>query len=481
MNSKIIDKTNKFIYKKPNIKNLQLNRSSNKNNKNKKLFENKRKTEYKPNYTKSNSYLNFLNETQVKSNIKSMQVHNQRKRQNLFIKNKLKDKESLNLNININKIISQKDNSSIKGFATTFSVISDSNNNCKSSNDNNKLTNFFTEKDKISEIKKKRLDSDISNTDNMKILKINNNIAINNYNNKNKQNRLIQKNDNNSNIQTINIFNKATKINIKSKKINNNFLENKINNLLEYEVNINNLVKINNINTKIKNKYSKEINYKNNNIKVKNNKKLTKIYNKKSKINSKQNNNKEELYLRSNNINLNKNNQIENDIIDEKNLCPAKKSLFSEHMNFLLNFNDDKNFNKEKNNNENNNNKNYNPNYINNQFNSILQSTENKEFESKFINYDLGKTTGTSQIKDSLFVFGNDEAISNNEISKINKISNHQNYFGEEKERTRDELEKLAEQFLNISKIKEFKKNRNQIENSQTNTITTIIDNNIND
>ena len=241
------------------------------------------------------------------------------------------------------------------------------------------------------------------------------------------------------------------------------------------------MVKINNINTKIKNKYSKEINYKNNNIKVKNNKKLTKIYNKKSKINSKQNNNKEELYLRSNNINLNKNNQIENDIIDEKNLCPAKKSLFSEHMNFLLNFNDDKNFNKEKNNNENNNNKNYNPNYINNQFNSILQSTENKEFESKFINYDLGKTTGTSQIKDSLFVFGNNEAISNNEISKINKISNHQNYFGEEKERTRDELEKLAEQFLNISKIKEFKKNRNQIENSQTNTITTIIDNNIND
>ena len=240
MNSKIIDKTNKFIYKKPNNKNLQLNRSSNKNNKNKKLFENKRKTEYKPNYTKSNSYLNFLNETQVKSNIKSMQVHNQRKRQNLFIKNKLKDKESLNLNININKIISQKDNSSIKGFATTFSVFSDSNNNCKSSNDNNKLTNFFTEKDKISEIKKKRLDSDISNTDNMKILKINNNIAINNYNNKNKQNRLIQKNDNNSN----NIFNKATKINIKSKKINNNFLENKINNLLEYEVNINNLVKI---------------------------------------------------------------------------------------------------------------------------------------------------------------------------------------------------------------------------------------------
>ena len=206
MNSKIIDKTNKFIYKKRNIKNLQLNRSSNKNNKNKKLFENKRKTEYKPNYTKSNSYLNFLNETQVKSNIKSMQVHNQRKRQNLFIKNKLKDKESLNLNININKIISQKDNSSIKGFATTFSVISDSNNNCKSSNDNNKLTNFFTEKDKISEIKKKRLDSDISNTDNMKILKINNNIAINNYNNKNKQNRLIQKNDNNSNIQTMTIF-----------------------------------------------------------------------------------------------------------------------------------------------------------------------------------------------------------------------------------------------------------------------------------
>ena len=474
MNSKIIDKSNKFIYRKLDIKKIQLNTSSNKNNKNQKLFENKRKTEYIPNYSKSNSHLNFFNETQLKNNIKSMQVQKQRKRQNLFIKNKLKDKESLNMNVNINKIINKKDNPSIKGFDMAFSSISDPNKNHKSNNDNIKSTNFLIDKDKNSDIKKTRFDSDISNSNNTKISKINN-ITIKNYNNKNKQNKLNQKND----INLYNIYNKATKINIKSKKTNSNFIENKINNILEHEININNLIKVNNSNIKIKNKYSKDINHKNiniNKIKAMNEKKRKIIKTEKTKANAIQNN-KEEFHL-TNNINLNKNKE---NIIDEKNLYPVKKSLFSEHMNFLLNFNNENNFNNEKNNIINNtNNKNYNY-YINNPLNSKLQSTENKEFESKFINYDLGKTTGTSQIKDSLIVFGNDDTIKNNEISKVNNLSKNQNYFGEEKERTRDELEKLAEQFLNISKINEYTKNRNQIDNSQTNTITTIIYNNIND
>ena len=121
-----------------------------------------------------------------------------------------------------------------------------------------------------------------------------------------------------------------------------------------------------------------------------------------------------------------------------------------------------------------------NSNYINNPANNFAQSIENKEFESKFINYDLGKTTGTSQIKNSMVVFGNEDSYRNNEISKMRNILNAQNSLLEEKERTKDELERLAERYLNISRDVANKNDNNKFQNSQmnTDTITTIINNN---
>ena len=101
-------------------------------------------------------------------------------------------------------------------------------------------------------------------------------------------------------------------------------------------------------------------------------------------------------------------------------------------------------------NNKNENYNNYNQNYLNFPLNDVPQSFEDKDFESRFINYDLGKTLGTSQTKDSLIVFGNDEKLFKSK--KIMDISKNQNYFVEEKEKTKDELEKLAEQYVNISK-----------------------------
>ena len=118
---------------------------------------------------------------------------------------------------------------------------------------------------------------------------------------------------------------------------------------------------------------------------------------------------------------------------------------------------------------------------MNNHINNVLQSTENKEFESKFINYDLGRTSGTSQIKDSLIVFGIDETHASNKIFKQIDLKQNQNFFNEEKERTKDELEKLAEQYLNKSKNLELIKDLYKKDESQMNTITTIIDNNFNE
>ena len=151
-------------------------------------------------------------------------------------------------------------------------------------------------------------------------------------------------------------------------------------------------------------------------------------------------------------------------------------------MNFLINYTDDINLNKEKYKKENNFNNDYNPNYINDLFN-YAQPTENKEFESKFINYDLGVTTGSSQIKNSMIAFGNEDSFKNFEISKMRNIPNAQNFLVEENERTEDELEKLAERYLNISREVTNKNEKNKFQNSQinTNTITTIIDNNFNE
>ena len=188
-------------------------------------------------------------------------------------------------------------------------------------------------------------------------------------------------------------------------------------------------------------------------------------------------NNKKIKTSSNNNENDNLNKLDEKEIINKNNLNPVKKSLFSDHMNFLKNLNEDRNSNNEKNKNYNY----YNYNYLNIPINNILQSTENKEFESKFINYDLGRTSGTSQIKDSLIAFGIDETLTNNKLSKKMDISINQNYFNEEKERTKDELEKLAEQFINKSKNLELKKDLYKKDESQNNTNTTIIDNNFNE
>ena len=79
-----------------------------------------------------------------------------------------------------------------------------------------------------------------------------------------------------------------------------------------------------------------------------------------------------------------------------------------------------------------------------------------------------------------MVVFGNEDSYRNNEISKMRNILINQNSLLEEKERTKDELEKLAEQYLNISRDVANKNDNNKFQNSQmnTNTITTIINNN---
>ena len=101
MNSKLIEKCNKHISKKPNVKKVNTDKFNVENNQNKKNSENKRKTEYIPASVKINSQINFINENQIQKHIKSIQANKQRKRQNLFLKNKSKVKESSNLNLNI--------------------------------------------------------------------------------------------------------------------------------------------------------------------------------------------------------------------------------------------------------------------------------------------------------------------------------------------------------------------------------------------
>ena len=150
-----------------------------------------------------------------------------------------------------------------------------------------------------------------------------------------------------------------------------------------------------------------------------------------------------------------------------------KKSLFSEHMNFLINHKDELKMNQ---------NNNYyginNNNCINIPFNSLLDSTDKIDYESKFINYDLGKTTGTSISKDSFLLFGNNKN-KKNEITKINLSKNPNIGINiEEKERTPEEMEKLAKEYLNMSKFLENKDDYYKCNLNQTNTITTVINDN---
>ena len=176
----------------------------------------------------------------------------------------------------------------------------------------------------------------------------------------------------------------------------------------------------------------------------------------------------------NNNI-INKQIKNENDIYGKINLNPVKKSLFSEHMNFLINHNQE-----EKNIYYNNLDINNNNNIIKFPFNNILDSTDKKDYESKFINYDLGKTTGTSLSKESFFLFGNKNNIENNKNSKIISMPIKRNLEInlEEKERSQEELEKLAKEYINMSKYWENKDDYYKQKINQTNTITTVIDDN---
>ena len=178
-----------------------------------------------------------------------------------------------------------------------------------------------------------------------------------------------------------------------------------------------------------------------------------------------------------NNNKINIQNEKHSEIFKKKNLNPVKKSLFTEHMNFLINHKDELKINQ---------NNNYyginNNNFINIPFNSLLDSTDKIDYESKFINYDLGKTTGTSISKDSFLLFGNNKN-KKNEITKINLSKNPNICINiEEKERTPEEMEKLAKEYINMSKFWENKDEYYRSNLNQTNTITTVInDNNFND
>ena len=328
---------------------------------------------------------------------------------------------------------------------------------------------------------------------------------INKIDNK-KNNNCINRTNNNKNqnqIKKINMINyKFIKnINLENKPIRNNITEssnteekndNKIKEINHIYSNSNYKAKIhlqnnkNTISTKTNNweKVSKEKNKGDTKEKgnIENQKEdINNFINNDKNINLNSYNKRENLAKNSYYIDLNNKNDnpINNDYYWKKNLNPVKKSLFSEHMNFLINH-------KDNNKNKNNYNLNFNCNnneIINNNcmkfnFDDILDSTDKKEYESKFINYDLGKTTGTSLSKDSFFLFGNknNEKNKNTKIFNISKNDNLEKI--EEKERTQEEIEKFAKEYLNMSKYWENRDEYYKQKINQTNTITTIIDDN---
>ena len=71
MSSNKIDK-NQIIYTKPTAKKFQITRLSTKSNKNEKKSERKRKKDYLITYTKTPSKSKFIDENNLKNNIKIM-------------------------------------------------------------------------------------------------------------------------------------------------------------------------------------------------------------------------------------------------------------------------------------------------------------------------------------------------------------------------------------------------------------------------
>ena len=350
--------------------------------------------------------------------------------------------------------------------------------NISNKKSNNNCNNLFHKKKFYDYFKRSRLDSDLSNNSNKKQYFNTNkenkekieNKCITKYLNNNKikiKDLVSQKSIKNININNpfinniTNSSNKEFKLDSKSKDSNSNIIENKS----EFNILSNKKTNIKNNNNNKKNSDEKKKNIFNekkeknilDSIKDKENTlndHNDKIENNYLNINKKiYLNHDDNLIQETNTSDHYKNNVIssqintKSEIFKKKNLNPVKKSLFSEHMNFLLNRQDEKD--------ENNNNYLFNKNnYINSPFNNLLDSTDKKEFESKFINYDLGKTTGTSLSKDSFFLFGNKKNIEKNKISKIIDSSKMEEIClnKEEKERTIEEMEKLANEYINMSK-----------------------------
>ena len=478
------------------------------------------------------SKINLLDKNKTKNYIrKKTPTNKSKKKQSKNIKKNLKDREmsSLNSNLSIYKIINSKEikNNNKKAAKQSSSITTDSaisyvsNTSNKTSNkiSNNKCISLLNKNDSS---KRNRIDSDISNNSSSKrnfytnynkekseknggnkCFNLSNN--INNKNNISKNNIKWKDLNQNKKLGIIktkiirNIKNENNIIEMPKKedkndfkiKINNNMTRNKGDYNIIYNQNINNKNLFINKNS-IRKKSNKKINNKkindNKNSYTYNNDKILNLNNNNSNNNSNNNNNckpcdlnqiyyTEIKYPNSYNNNIiNKQIKNENDIYGKINLNPVKKSLFSEHMNFLINHNqEDKNIyynNFDINNNNNN--------IIKFQFNNILDSTDKKDYESKFINYDLGKTTGTSLSKESFFLFGNKNNIDKNKNSKIMKMPIKQNLEInlEEKERTHEELEKLAKEYINKSKYWENKDDYYKQKINQTNTITTVIDDN---
>ena len=544
---------NKYIIKNKTPKNREeylskpINKKEFKSNK-----QIKEKFDFCINEKKSLSKVNLFDDDQYKNNIiKKAPKNKTKKRQNKFLKKKLKDREpsSLNSNLNIYKIIHSKDVKSSKLGQKSSSITTDSMNSYISNKSNkvknNKCISLFNKNDNCNSFKRKRIDSEISNNSNNKkylnykkdntekVDNTNINVNANTNRYKNSYNKNININNSNLKIKdshqnikismlspkpirninnkipiknnNSNLHNNEFKTDVKVKGINNNMIINKSEFDLIFNKNNHNNKK--NSNKKNYKKYSKEKNknnfkdkinkekeekyYLNTNknlfnenikryINNKNNDKDKYINNdKKLSINNNNNINKEIYSLSSNNYDNNKFNKLnekenEKDMYRKKNLNPVKKSLFSEHMHFLINYQDENKINFNNNNYNINNN-----NFINIPFNSLLDSSDKIDYESKFINYDLGKTTGTSISKDSFFLFANKNN-KKNEISKMINLSYNKNVDKsiEEKERTQEEMEKLAKEYLNISKFWENKDEYYKQNINQTNTITTVIDNN---
>ena len=483
------------------------------------------------------SKINLLDKNKTKNYIrKKTPTNKSKKKQSKNIKKNLKDREmsSLNSNLSIYKIINSKEikNNNKKAAKQSSSITTDSaisyvsNTSNKTSNkiSNNKCISLLNKNDSS---KRNRIDSDISNNSSSKrnfytnynkekseknggnkCFNLSNN--INNKNNISKNNIKWKDLNQNKKLGIIktkiirNIKNENNIIEMPKKedkndfkiKINNNMTRNKGDYNIIYNQNINNKNLFINKNS-IRKKSNKKINNKkindNKNSYTYNNDKILNLNNLNLNNNNSNNNNNnnnnckpcdlnqiyytEIKYPNSYNNNIiNKQIKNENDIYGKINLNPVKKSLFSEHMNFLINHNqEDKNIyynNFDINNNNNN--------IIKFQFNNILDSTDKKDYESKFINYDLGKTTGTSLSKESFFLFGNKNNIDKNKNSKIMKMPIKQNLEInlEEKERTHEELEKLAKEYINKSKYWENKDDYYKQKINQTNTITTVIDDN---